>query len=92
MIDFNYEYIIQCRANTLTGITPFNTEKYSTPEYQNIIEIGKKCIQKDGLIHFSLNLQGDQYFVGLWTAHIIYEHGNPEPALQAQCIEIIKEY
>ncbi|HEY4198582.1 MAG TPA: hypothetical protein VGM63_23740, partial [Mucilaginibacter sp.] len=82
----------QCRFNTLNGITPSNTERYNTEEFKIIIAIGKKNIEERGLIEFSSHFQGDQYFVELWTAHIIFEYGNPEPDLKSQCIKIITKY
>ncbi len=91
-MEISYQYVVQCRYNTLNGITPSNTLKYNTGEYKAVVEIGKKYIKEKGLAEFSLNFQGDQYFVALWTAHIIFEYANPEPALEARCFEIIKEY
>lgn len=91
-MELSYQYVIQCRYNTLNGITPSNLKQYNMPEHKAVIEIGKKFMKKEGVIKFSGHLQGDQYFIALWTAHIIFEYGNPDPNLEAQCIEIIKEY
>lgn len=91
-MELSYKYVVQCRYNTINGITPSNPEKYNTPEYKLLIEIGEKYIEEKGLIEFSKNFQGDQYFVALWTAHIIYEYGNPDSELKAQCVKIIEEY
>jgi hypothetical protein len=91
-MEISHQYVVQCRYNTLNGITPSNTVKYKTAEYKAVVETGKTYIKEKGLTEFSVNFQGDQYFVALWTAHIIFEYGNPEPNLKAQCIEIIKEY
>ena len=86
------QYIIQCRYNTLNRITPSNSEKYNTIEYKSLIEIGRKYIEERGVSEFSNYFQGDQYFVELWTAHIIFEYGDPGPSLKSECIEIIKKY
>jgi len=91
-MEISYQYVVQCRYNTLNGITPSNPEKYNTGEYKAVIEIGKKYIEEKGLTEFSKNFQGDQYFVELWTAHIIFEYGNPDPNLKAECVEIIEKY
>lgn len=86
------QYIMQCRYNTLNGITPSNREKNSTAAYKAVIDIGKKYISERGVPEFTGHFQGEHYFIELWTAHIIFEYGNPDPDLKAQCIEIIKEY
>ena len=91
-MDISFRYIMQCRENTFKGITPASTEKYNTPGYKAIINLGKQYIEDGGIAEFSRNFQGDQYFVELWTAHIIFEYGNPDLKLKAQCVEIIKSY
>ncbi|RDC58441.1 hypothetical protein DU508_00080 [Pedobacter chinensis] len=86
------KYILQCRQNTLDGITPSNPGKYKMKEYKDLISIGKSYIDEKSLTEFADFFQGDQYFIELWTAHIIIEYGKPDIKLKEQCIEIIKKY
>jgi hypothetical protein len=91
-MEISYQYVVQCKYNTLNNVTPSNFEKYNTFEYKAVIEIGRKYIEERGLTEFAENFQNDQYFIALWTAHIIFEYGKPEPELRGQCIEIIRDY
>jgi hypothetical protein len=91
-MEISYKYVLQCRHNTLNDITPADVTKYNTVGYKAIIEIGKQYIQEKGLKEFSSNFQGNQYFVELWTAHIIFEYGNPNSDLKIKCVKIIREY
>jgi len=86
------QYLIQCKYNYFAGITPANIEKSNSGEYNALVTIGKKCIEEYGLIDFSGFFRESQYFIALWTAHIIFEHGKPSHDLKVQCIEIIKKY
>jgi len=86
------QYLLQCKDNYFNGITPSNYKFYSLPEYKRLIDIGKKCIKEIGILEFSYFFQESQYFIELWTAHIIFEHGDSNANLKEQSVKIIKKY
>lgn len=86
------EYIIKCRENYFKGITPANSDCYDLPDYKELIEIGNEHVAKLGIDGFAGYFQEGQYFINLWTAHIIVDGTKANEAQNAACIEIIKRY
>ena len=41
---------------------------------------------------FAGYLQEGQYFIQLWTAHLILEYGKPSDKLKSECLEVIIDY
>ncbi|WP_443938773.1 hypothetical protein [Pedobacter sp. MW01-1-1] len=85
-------FLLQCKSNYFKGITPSNSIYEETDEYKVLIEVGIKYFKENGLEEFAFFLRESQYFVALWTAHIILKYGEPAVSLAVECINTIKEY
>jgi hypothetical protein len=85
-------FLWQSKINYMKGITPSNEASINSQEYKAIVDIGKEYIENNQLEEFSFFFMETQYFIPLWTAHIILEHGNPEDKLKKECLDIILEY
>jgi glucokinase len=90
--DTGFHYVCQCRLNTFAGTTPSNTDFFDTADYNKVVKLAYQYIDENGLLGFAGFVQGDQYFVELWTAHIIYNHADASEKLKLECVDIITKY
>jgi len=85
-------FLWQCKINYFKGITPSNPIYFHDSEYIALVNIGIEYFNNEQLEEFSYFFRESQYFIPLWTAHIILEYGNPGKKMEKECIDIIKEY
>ena len=88
----NRNFIIECRDVYFKKITPASELTRRSLEYLELIDVAREIVAKKGLEFFSFYFQEGQYFVDLWTAHIILEYMEPDKTLKEQSINIIRNY
>ena len=85
-------FLWQSKINYFKKITPANPLDYEKEGYLEMVKIGKESFEQGKYTDFSYFFRESQYFVPLWAAHILLEHGNPPQELVNDSIEIIKEF
>jgi len=85
-------YLEKCKALFDKGITPSNKAFLNFPAYKSIVEIAKNYFRNNKLEEFSGYLSEGQYYVSLWTAHLILEYNDPPKQIRDMCIETIERY
>lgn len=85
-------FLTQCKINYLDGITPSDTNSFTTESYKKLVNLGRDYIEQNQLKKFFYFLGEGQYFVALWAAHIIIEYGNPNEEMYKDCLDTIIEY
>lgn len=91
-MDKGEQFLWKCKENYFKGITPADPAYYGTEGYNELLQIGKMFIENGELKEFSFFMRESQYFVPLWTAHIILEYGVGDKAIRHECIQTIMEY
>jgi hypothetical protein len=92
MEDLAYNFLMQCKANYFNKITPSNDKVISDKGYQNLIRIAKAYFNIGEINDFAGYFQEGQYFVALWTAHLIIEYGKPDELLKTDALAVIRKY
>jgi hypothetical protein len=64
----------------------------SNKEYRTLVRIAKSLINERGVKEFSDFFMEGQYFIDLWTAHIILDFGNADQELREECVKVIRKY
>jgi len=85
-------YLLQCKENYFDQITPSNKSSRNKEGYKKIVDIAKKYFEKGAYIDFAGFFQEGQYFIALWTAHMIVEYGAPSYELKMEALTVIKKY
>ncbi len=85
-------FLLRCKKNYFKDITPANPSLYNDEDYLKVVDIGLQYLNAGEIEEFSLFLQESQYFVSLWSAHIIIQFGTPNSKMEEACIQTIMEY
>jgi len=85
-------YLLTCRNNYFAEIRPSDNNSNDNPGYKALIEIAQSYFNKGKLKEFSDFFMEGQYYIELWTAHLILEFGKPDIKLSEACIDIIEKY
>jgi hypothetical protein len=88
----NASYLFYCKEFYFTGIKPTDFISNKNNGYKILIEIAQLYFEKNLLEEFATYLMEGQYFIQLWTAHLILEYGNPDEKLKELCLNEIKNY
>jgi len=86
------QYLLICKSNYFSKIYPTDNISKDSPGYKTLQLIAQSFFDEEKHIDFAGFLMEAQYFVDLWTAHLILEYGNPDKKLSEECIAIITEY
>jgi hypothetical protein len=90
--DLGYEFLLLCKQNYFNKITPANSEIHTNNGYVRIVCIAREYFANLEYEEFAGFFQEGQYFVALWTAHMLLEYGTPNYGLTIAALKIIKEY
>jgi hypothetical protein len=85
-------YLLHCKENYFDKVTPSNKLSPNKEGYKKIVEIAKKYFEKGAYLDFASFFRESQYFIALWTAHMIVEYGSPSNELRMEAINVIKKY
>jgi hypothetical protein len=85
-------FLISCREAYLQGIRPADPNNYDRQEYKKIVDIARLYFDNNLQREFSGYMMEGQYYIDLWTAHLLFEYGQPNINLKNRCLEIIKQY
>lgn len=85
-------YIDQCKQNYFLGIYPADRNAREKAGYKTLVEIARSYFNKNLYEDFALYFMEGQYFIQLWTAHLILEYGQPNEDLKKRCIDEITSY
>jgi hypothetical protein len=91
-IQKNSSYLFYCKEFYFAGIKPTDFISNKNNGYKVLIEIAKLYFEKKLLEEFATYLMEGQYFIQLWTAHLILEFGNPDEKLKELCLDEIEKY
>lgn len=86
------QYLLLCKHTYLNKITPSGNTSKETKEYQELVNIAKEYFDNNRYTDFAGFLQEGQYFISLWTAHLLLEYGKASKDLIQQAILTIKTY
>ncbi len=86
------DFIEQAKANFFNDIRPANPHTKNAQGYKDAVSITKSFFERHDTEVLEGFLQRSQYFLQLWAAHMIVEHGQPEEALKTKAINVIKTY
>jgi len=92
MQDDPASYIIQYKLNYFSGINPAGENARETEGYQKLVRFAKSYFDTNKYDDFAAFLQEGQYFINLWTAHLILQYGQPNETLKQMCLKIIRQY
>ena len=90
--DLTDEFVEQCKANFFNDIRPANPATNGSAEYKAVITIAKDFFSRGETGAFENFLARSQYFVDLWSAHMLLEHGQPEETLQKKATDVVRKY
>jgi len=85
-------YVVQCKKNYFAGVYPGDRNAKEKTGYKILVEIAKSYFDKDLYDDFALYFMEGQYFIQLWTAHLILEYGQPNEELKKRCFDEIEKY
>jgi hypothetical protein len=85
-------FIIQCRTNYFLGIRPANKQSKETEGYKALVKIAKTYFESNRYDEFAGGFMEGQYFIPLWTAHLILEYGQPNKHIRELCLKAILDY
>jgi hypothetical protein len=60
--------------------------------YKTLIDIARYYFENDLYDDFAQYFMEGQYFIQLWTAHLILEYGQPDLKLKKRCLDEIINY
>ena len=86
------KYLAECAKCYKKNIRPSNEVNKSDPEYLELVKTGHEFIDHFGLNQFSGYLKEGQFFVDLWTAHIILDYSKADQVLKIESIEMVRLY
>ena len=86
------KYLFTCKSNYFSVIRPADNNSKNEQGYKTLVQIAMTYFDNNRYNDFAGFFMEGQYFVDLWTAHLILEFGNPDQNLIDTCIEIIKGY
>jgi len=90
--DLSTEFMFICKECYFEKITPANPEFYSNTKYQRLVSIAKEFFNNDLYMEFAECLEESQYFVALWTAHFLLEHGDADTNIKVNALHTILNY
>ena len=90
--DLSEEFVEQCKANFFNDIRPANPTTNGSPAYNAVIAIAKDFFSRGEIGTFERFLGKSQYFVDLWSAHMVLEHGQPEDDLKKRSTDVVRKY
>lgn len=85
-------FLIACKQNKINNITPSNQKNFSTPGYEEVVNISKEYFNKGKYEEFAEFFQEGHYLIPLWAAHMLLEYGNPPHNIINDSIEVIERY
>ncbi|MBK0384526.1 hypothetical protein I5M32_16310 [Pedobacter sp. SD-b] len=91
-VEKNASYLFYCRENYFNNIRPADQNSKNKLTFKKLIDIANLYFQNDRQDEFAGYLMEGQYFVQLWTAHLIIEFGKPNKELKKRCLEEIEKY
>ena len=86
------KYIVKCKELFFKKITPSSYESVKKEEYIELINIANSDIEKIGVNNFTSYFQEGQYFIDLWTAHILFQRKDISNEIRKECLDVIKGY
>ncbi|HTJ14738.1 MAG TPA: hypothetical protein VL547_22020 [Dinghuibacter sp.] len=90
--DLTEEFVEQCKANFFNDIRPANPATTRSPEHNAVIAIARDFFNRGDVTALQLLLGKSQYFVDLWSAHMLLEHGQLDEDLKKKSTDVIKRY
>lgn len=90
--DLTEEFVEQCKANFFNDIRPANPATTGSPDHRAVVTIAKDFFNRGDVTALQHLLGKSQYFVDLWSAHMLIEHGQPEETLKARAADTIRKY
>ena len=88
----NRAFILTCKDAYFKKIRPADIESRLSKEYKNLVEIAQLYFENNLLEDFATYMMEGQYFIELWTAHLILKYGISNESLRQQCINVIIKY
>lgn len=85
-------YIESCRNLYKLGYTPSNFDFRDDPLFHKFLKIAKNEVHNLGIDGFYNYTQEYNYFVNLWTAHLIIEFFEGSNEVKSGCLDIIIRY
>jgi hypothetical protein len=92
MKDPGVEFLVTCKGCYFNNITPSNPVSKDTKAYKHLVDITIHYIKQRGLEEFAGFFQDGQYFIDLWAAHLLIDHGKPNAELTERALNIIRTY
>ena len=86
------EFKLLCRLLYFEGITPLDKSNFKSVRFAEMVEIAKEYFERDDYEGFAGGFQEGQYYIELWTAHLLLEYGHANQNLVLYSIEVIKKY
>lgn len=86
------DFLFTCKDCYFEKIAPANPEVYSHPKYLALVNIAKEFFRDDLYEEFAGSLEESQYYVALWVAHLLLEHGDPNIIIKIKALNTILEY
>ncbi|HMH33195.1 MAG TPA: hypothetical protein VK543_09215 [Puia sp.] len=90
--DISDQFLFTSKQNYLDCITPANPSSRLEEGYRKIVKIAEEYFKNNEYKEFAEFFQEGQYFIPLWTAHMIVEYGNPSNKIMKSAISVILEY
>lgn len=91
-MSFATEYLLTCKKYYHDGVIPAISVQARDQQYYEIKKISEMIIKERGINSFADFLYESQYFVRLWTAHLIIEEFNISDELKNKSLLVIKSF
>lgn len=85
-------FLLQCRENFYSGITPSNKNNYEKEGYKKIVLLSQFFFKNDKYEDFLGYFMEGQYLISLWAAHMLIEYGDLNKKLGVIAMNKIKTY
>lgn len=92
MKNISDRFLIFCKQIYFDKITPSSNLVYEKGKSRELVYIAKEYFKKGQYKEFAGFLQESQYFIDLWTAHLLLEFGDPPKELVSLALRTIIDY
>jgi len=86
------QYLATCKEYYDLKIIPANSIQAKDEDYKKIKALGENIIHQSGINEFAGFFREGQYFIQLWTAHLILENTTATEDLKKYALSVIKDY
>ena len=91
-IEQKAHYLYYCKVNYYDGIRPLDYNKKNENGYKILVEIAKTYFNEGKTDSFAEYMMEGQYFIQLWTAHLILDFCKPNQRTKDICLSEIRKY